>query len=356
MTRIRVRGFKIFNDRHGKPRCYHRKTGHKVDLEKAPLGSAEFFARCEKITAISEAMEARDPKRGTLGFLIETYRGTEHFRDLAPRTKGDYQTCFDWLKPLHATPVHIIDTPAISKIHDRAAKRLGWRRANMVRTALSEVFRWNIPKGNIDKNYATDVPAKRRPKDAPRANRPWSAAEKVAVLKSASPYLGAVVALMFNTGLDPSDAIRLRRTDIAGGVIRGLRGKTGEPVAIPILEDLRAALDAVPDHSAITVLASSKGTPWTYDGLSSSWHRLKRKLEKDSVVDPGLTLKGIRHSVATILREDGVDPRDIADLLGQKTESMALHYSDTAKLETKNRATVAKLQKESRKRTKSVKP
>ena len=30
MTYVRVSGFKIFKDRHGKQRCYHRKTGIKI--------------------------------------------------------------------------------------------------------------------------------------------------------------------------------------------------------------------------------------------------------------------------------------------------------------------------------------
>lgn len=38
MTYIRVKGFQIFTDRHGKSRCYHRVTRHKIDLNKAPLG------------------------------------------------------------------------------------------------------------------------------------------------------------------------------------------------------------------------------------------------------------------------------------------------------------------------------
>ena len=43
MTVVRVKGFKIFKDRHGRKRCYHRKTGEKIDLAKAPMGSAEFW-------------------------------------------------------------------------------------------------------------------------------------------------------------------------------------------------------------------------------------------------------------------------------------------------------------------------
>ena len=40
MTRVSVKGFKIFDDRHGKPRCYHRATRTPIDLVAAPLGSA----------------------------------------------------------------------------------------------------------------------------------------------------------------------------------------------------------------------------------------------------------------------------------------------------------------------------
>ncbi len=82
MTRVRVKGFKIFKDRHGKPRCYHRATGHKVDLQKAPLGSAEFFEECATIVAKAKAIMAKAPKPGTLGGLIATYKAEEHFQDL----------------------------------------------------------------------------------------------------------------------------------------------------------------------------------------------------------------------------------------------------------------------------------
>ena len=38
MTRVHVKGFKIFKDRHGiNWRCYHRATGIKIDLKAAPL-------------------------------------------------------------------------------------------------------------------------------------------------------------------------------------------------------------------------------------------------------------------------------------------------------------------------------
>ena len=65
MTRIRVQGFQIFADRHGKLRCYHRSTRTAVDLDAAPLGSAQFFAECARITELIKM--AGPSKPGTLG-------------------------------------------------------------------------------------------------------------------------------------------------------------------------------------------------------------------------------------------------------------------------------------------------
>ena len=72
---------------------------------------------------------------------------------------------------------------------------------------------------------------------------------------------------------------------------------------------------------------------------------------------PGLTLYGLRHTVAVILRELGYDERTIADALGQKTIEMARHYSEGADLKPKMRGVVASFDAElNRRRTKTVKP
>jgi hypothetical protein len=89
MTIVRVKGFQIFKDRHGRLRCYHRKTRTSVDLDKAPIGSAEFLAECARIAALAEAKVAKE-KPGTLGLLICDYRKSPVFQDLAARTRADY--------------------------------------------------------------------------------------------------------------------------------------------------------------------------------------------------------------------------------------------------------------------------
>ena len=80
MTIVRVKGFQIFADRHGRMRCYHRKSRIAVDLEKAPLGSAEFFSECSRIGELTKA--SGPPRPGTLRLLVTEYRGSPAFLTL----------------------------------------------------------------------------------------------------------------------------------------------------------------------------------------------------------------------------------------------------------------------------------
>jgi integrase len=264
--------------------------------------------------------------------------------------------CADILEPIKDTPIALIDTPLLSAVHDKLAKKYSWDKANRVRNFLIQVFRYCIPKGLIRENFAVGVIKKPRPKSSPTRNRAWSFEEVQTVLNAASPHLRAALAMIYCTGLDPSDALGLRRDQIDNGVIWKARDKTQEGAAVPINSVLEAELERAPTHDAITILASSKGTPWTYDGFASGFQRLKTKLERESAIGKGLTPKGLRHTMATWLREAGSDERDISDLLAQKSKVMGLHYSKNASLARKNKQTMAVWEKENERRSKTVKP
>jgi hypothetical protein len=62
MTVVRIKGIKRYKDRHGKWRCYHRKTGIPIKAEYATAG---FFVELAALDAtIPPKTEA---KAGTLG-------------------------------------------------------------------------------------------------------------------------------------------------------------------------------------------------------------------------------------------------------------------------------------------------
>jgi integrase len=354
VTIIRVKGFKIFEDRHGRERCYHRKTGEKIDLTKAPKGSAQFFAECARISALATAVA---PKPGTLGMLIEAYRGHAAFLDLAPRTRSDYQAVFNYLKAIADTPLIKFDKPLVVRIRDEAAKHKGRKFANDVKARFSGLFGWGSERGFLAANTAAGIKDIRRRKDAPDANRPWADEERDAVLAACPAHIRPAIALMMFTGLGPRDALTLPRTFYKANEIATNRSKTGEPVFWPCPAPLTAILAEAPTHDAITLCANSDGKPWTVSGFRASWRKVRVKLEHEGRVGPALTLYGLRHTVAVILREIGMDERTIADALGQKTLEMARHYAKGADLKPKMRGVVRSFEDELNKRkTKAVKP
>jgi integrase len=100
-----------------------------------------------------------------------------------------------------------------------------------------------------------------------------------------------------------------------------------------------------------TICANSRGATWTTDGFKTSLFTLIRALEKEGAVARGLTFHGLRHTVATELRELGFDTRTIADMLGQKSESVALHYSQGADLQDKLKPAVESMENAEKTRT-----
>lgn len=159
------------------------------------------------------------------------------------------------------------------------------------------------------------------------------------------------------TALGPKDALTLPRNCAKSAEIATRRAKTGEPVFWPMPRASAAILDQAPYHNSTTLCVSSKGLPWTLSGFRASWRTLRIRLERAGSVRPGLTLYGLRHTVAVILRESGCDERTIADALGQKTIEMARHYAKGADLTRKMRGVVKSLDAElAKRRTKTVKP
>jgi integrase len=350
MTIIRVKGFQIFDDRHGKPRAYHRRTKTPIDLTKAPLGSAAFFAECARITEISKVTASA--KIGTLSYLIEQYKAHSAFTDLAAHTRNDYQRVFEYLRPIADTPLGRFDPPLIVGIRDKAAER-GRRFGNYVKAVLSLSFSWGVERGLLASNPAKGVKNIRRARGTPDANRPWTDAERHAVLDGAPAQMRPALSLMMFTGLGPGDVLRLPRTFYKDGAIATRRSKTGEPVFWPAPMPLRDILEGAGKHDAITLCANSGGRPWTESGFRASWRTYRAKLRNAGIIGPGLTLYGLRHTVAVILREAGVDERGIADALGQRTIEMARHYSKGADLTEKMRGVAATFEREvNRRRTK----
>ncbi|KQX40897.1 MULTISPECIES: tyrosine-type recombinase/integrase [unclassified Ensifer] len=351
----KYKGWQIFRDK--KPpfewRAYHRKSRERIDCAKFEPYTLAFDLEVHRINELHKVKEA---KPGTLGMLIKKYRASPKFQKRAARTKSDYQKVFDWLKPIEDTPLERFSRSFVAKIRDKAELQRGFRFANYVRSVLSIIFNWGLEYDYVKENPVEAVSLAERPKSLRDANRPWTDAERETVLGALPVQMVLPIGLMMFYGLDPQDALALPKVAVASAGIDTRRQKTGQPVYLPIFEPVAVALAKAPKHDATTLCANSRGQPWTYNGFSTNWDKLKKKLEKAGLVQPGLTLKGLRHTVGTILAEMGKDNGTIALVLGHATEAMAKHYSRRADRTRQTTAAVADFEAELNKRkTKVVK-
>ena len=102
-------------------------------------------------------------------------------------------------------------------------------------------------------------------------------------------------------------------------------------------------LDQAPSHDAVTITATTHGTPWTVSGFNSTFIKAIAKLVREGKVGTGLTFHGLRHTCGTLLIEAGVSLDTVRRWLGQKTLAMAIYYSETADTSKQMRTAMNKL-------------
>ena len=275
---IKVPGVKVYRSR-GKVYIYHRKTGKRI---KSAPGLAAFLAETERLTAASASQA---PKPGTVGALIEAYRKSPEFSDLAERTRSDYQKVFDYLKPIDGDLLADLAAPFILEVRDAAFAKHKRRFANYVVAVLRLLLKWGAVRDLLPTNPAAEVPKIRRPRGAPIANRAWDEDECAAVLSGATGGLKVGIALGMFAGMREGDAIRAARSVYDGISLRWVQGKTGTPIELPVDQRLKVILDTTlagkkeARIEAMTLVVGERGKPYTLDGFRTMFFRLIRELE-----------------------------------------------------------------------------
>lgn len=326
MSKIKLRGLKIYYSK-GTRYVYHRATGIRLT---SLFGSPEFIAEVASINARHKKTAER---HGTWGGLVKAYKESPRYQiDIKPRTRRDYDRVLFWLKTLESTALVDWNRSYVTQIQDKARQQKGIRFARYVTSVVSLVFTWGMARGLTESNPAEGVEKLRRPKDRPRANRPWTDAEWNIVWKRATPHIRAILALAGILGWRGGETIAAPRNCYSrkARTITRVSSKSGRVVTSTVPDQVAKALDVLFPHDATTLLVNSRGKPWTENGFRVSVFKLLRSLHRDGLIGAGLTVHGLRHTVATRAREMGFTPRAIADTLGQETEGMALHYSKTA--------------------------
>ncbi|QJP14619.1 tyrosine-type recombinase/integrase [Starkeya sp. ORNL1] len=335
MFRGRVKGIKRVQAK-GRVYYYHRRTKTRI---KAAFGSPEFILEVARLEAGSQPTA----RPGTLGMLIDAYRKSPFWHDLKPATRITYDRAFEVLAPLRGMPLVEFRASWVAALRDEVNDKRGRWMAKNVRAVLSIIAEFAREKEWLSDNPVRRVRGLRRDQQKPRLNRGWKEQECRTVIEAAPDYLRPAIALAMFAGLRKTDVLTVRKDAISDGILRMLTSKRGIEVAIPVHPQLAQILANAPRHSAPTVVANSRGESWTASGFNSTFGKFIGRLEQSGRVASGLTMHGLRHTVGQRLREAGADLDDIRRILGQRTLSMAQHYSDAADRTAEARLTVAKL-------------
>lgn len=364
MPKVLLKGLNTRRNKAGKWYVSIRATGTTLvkafvgsnDDLKRYLGSPEFLAIY--LAAMAKAKKGkREYPAGTLGAEVEWFETRDAWTNLAERTKADYRKARDFLERGFALSNLDLTGEDVIEARDRAAAEKYAKFSNDVIAYLSALFRESKDARRRPDNPAHGV--KRLYKAGKDANRRWRPEEWAAVFAIVPPHLRAVTAIARHCGLRGQDIAVLTwdnyRDDSEMGKVLAFEpkkngGKVGE-LTIGVPEALRSILDAMKAGDGVVQPASnapicrnSLGKQYpSENAMRKAWQDFKQSDAFEvAFADPAaseeqrratlskareLTLHGLRVTFASELREDGFTDREVADMLGDLSESMGKRYA-----------------------------
>lgn len=336
MVVMHLKGIKVATAK-GRKYYYHRATGKPI---KAEFGTAEFANEVALLDKHSAGIVQRPE---SLGALITLYKSSPEYQRLSPRSRQDYNIILDYLKPLHDMPVAQIDAAFILRIRDKAYDARKRRFANYLVQIMSILFSYAVPRGKAKVNVAIGIPKIPRPRDLPKQNRPWSEREVAVFMDGAPLPLRIGVALGLYVGMREGDVVRALRSAYDGNAIQWKQRKTGEDIYLTAPRKLKEELDLA-DKGSLYLVSRLDGGPYTQASFRTMFFNRVRMLRDQGKLGNNLTFHGLRHTAAKNLAEAGCDTRDIAAVLGHKTDNMAKMYAEGESKKQRAKAAILKLE------------
>jgi integrase len=297
----------------------------------------------ELYTISQNRKKKRTYPAGILGALIDWYETLDAWKDLGNRTKADYGKVKRFLEPVFAYSVDGIESADVIEMRDRAKAQHYAKFSNDVIAYMSSVFREAKDNQRMTTNPAHGV--KRLYKAGKDANRRWKEEEWSTVFELLPAHLKIPLAIARWVGLRGQDIPLLTwsnyRNDIEmGKAILFVPLKNGDKVgelSLGAVPQLRAVLDPASKgtlpNSPICRNSLGKKFP-SENALRKAWQDFKASDTFTTALPDSsdLTLHGLRVTFASELREAGFSDREVADALGDLSESMGKHYARGAEM------------------------
>ncbi|MFN7389062.1 tyrosine-type recombinase/integrase, partial [Brevundimonas sp.] len=280
-------------------------TAANEALEKA-LGSS---AALEAIQKARQPIRQRDDRRYVRG-LIYAFKASPEWDKLGKSSKVEYTRYLnafdaefgDWRVSLFEKPEAKVD---LLDWRDEWADRP--RAADYAMASVGRLFKWARGRGLSSAKPTEDI---ERLHSADRSNVIWTDDDLTRILAHAGREVGWAIRFAAETGLRLGDLIRLPWNAVGASGIVWTTGKRKRQVVVPLTPAAKVLLAEMPTR-ALTVLANSRGEPWTEGGLK---HMIREARIAAGIT--GLRLHDLRGTAATRLFLAGSPKRDIATIMG----------------------------------------
>ena len=308
---------------HGKPYHYFRKPGcARVKLPGLP-GSETFMAAYQAALAADAPPLDIGVKRsvpGTVAALVAAYMSSDVFRDLAPETKRTRWAILQKLRDEHGSKrVSLLRREHVEAI---LRTRRPYPRQNLLKV-LRPLIRFAISLGWHTEDPTRDLRAnvKRGP-----GFRPWGD-DHIKAFRArhlVGTHARLAFELLLGTAQRRSDVIHMGPQHIRDGALTIRQQKTGTELTIPILPEVREALNATPSGH-LTFLTTEYGRPFTAAGFGN---RFRKWCDEAGL--RGFTAHGLRHTACTRLAEAGATSHEIMSWSGHRTLKEVARYTQSA--------------------------
>lgn len=348
MPRVKLSGLNIRKNKTGKWYVSYRKTGTALisGFEGSREELVRHMASTDFLNAYTVAQQAKGKRvypDGTFGALIDWYETRDAWTKLAPRTQADYLKARDFLEPTFPISYLEITGDDVLEMRDRAAETRYLKFSNDVVAYMSSVFREAKDARKLERNPAHGI--KRLYKADKEANRAWKPHEWEAAWRIAPNHIKPALAIARWAGLRGQDIAVLqwanyREDKDLGRALVFTPLKNGEKVGeieLGVVADLRAVLDPLAKGvlPSAPICRNSLGKQYpSENALRKVWQDFKASeaFTRALPASSDLTLHGLRVTYASELRENGFSDREIADMLGDLTESMGKRYARGARM------------------------
>lgn len=288
----------------------------------------------------------------SLRFLSRLYLDHLQVMNYSPRTVGQQTTALgqfaDWCEERGINRANEVAKPILERyrrhLHhsrDRTGKPFSARNQAARLIPIRGFFKWSTRQNYLLYNPASELELPKMERRLPKATLSPKEAEIILSQPMTTEPEGlrdrTILEVLYSTGIRRMECVNLQKADLnaSQGVLAVRQGKGKKDRFVPIgeraiewlqkyLEDIRPGFVVEPDTQQIFI--ESNGLPLSPDRLS----RLVTKYIKQADVGKTGSCHLFRHTVATLMLDNGADIRFIQQMLGHahlQTTEIYTHVS-----------------------------